>query len=370
MNTKIVILRTAIKSDDMKWVSLVLPIAVVVLMFSFSRESVTPGNSSHNDMAAAANRFLDLLTSEQKNTAIISFESDERFNWHYFPKNDRKGIPLKEMNTSQRDAAMNLLKSALSAEGYQKTKAVIELEAILRQMENRGADDDVRDPGKYYFSIFGEPSEKSIWGWRLEGHHLSLNFSSANNTLVSGTPGFLGSNPAVVPSGPEQGKQILKEETVKAFELLHALDKNQLQKAVISESVPGDIITFVSRKATIEKQQGISFDELYKEQQEKFLQLLRVYVDRYRKEFADVMMQDIKKAGTSKLTFAWIGSQKPGKGNPHYYRIQGPTIIIEYDNTQNNANHVHTVVRDLQRDFGGDELLEHYKKDHKHASSK
>ena len=253
----------------MKWVSLVLPLAIVVLMFSFSRESATPGNSSHNDMAAAANRFLDLLTSEQKNKAIISFESDERFNWHYFPKNDRKGIPLKEMNTSQRDAAMNLLKSALSAEGYRKTKAVIELEAILRQMENRGADDDVRDPGKYYFSIFGEPSEKSIWGWRLEGHHLSLNFSSANNTLVSGTPGFLGSNPAVVPSGPEQGKQILKEETVKAFELLHALDKNQLQKAVISESVPGDIITFVSRKATIKKQQGISFDELYKEQQEK-----------------------------------------------------------------------------------------------------
>lgn len=265
---------------------------------------------------------------------------------------------------------MHLLRSALSTEGYQKTKAVIELESVLREIENRGADDDVRDPGKYFFSIFGEPSEKSVWGWRLEGHHLSLNFSSADNKLVSGTPGFLGSNPAVIPSGPEKGKQILKEETTRAFELLHALDKNQLQKAVVPISVPADIITFVSRKATIKDQQGIGFGELNKEQQDKFLQLLSVYIDRYKKDLAELMMKDIKNAGMNKLSFTWIGSQQPGKGNPHYYRIQGPTIIIEYDNTQNNANHIHSVVRDLQRDFGGDELLEHYKKDHKQASLK
>lgn len=353
----------------MKWTILVLPIALVVLTFSFSKESEDP-DKSPNEMVAAANHFLESLSGEQKKKTIISFENDERFNWHYFPKNDRKGIPLKEMNSSQREAAMSLLRSALSTEGYQKTKAVIELEAVLRQMENRGPHDDVRDPEKYYFTIFGEPSEKSIWGWRLEGHHLSLNFSSANNILVSGTPGFLGSNPAIVPSGPEQGKQILKDETVKAFELLHSLDKTQLQKAISPVSVPGDILTFVSRKASIKEQQGISFSQLNKEQQEKFLQLLSVYIGRYKKDFAEIMLQDIKNAGMDKLSFTWIGAQQPGRGNPHYYRIQGPTIIIEYDNTQNNANHVHTVVRDLKRDFGGDELLEHYKKDHKHAGIK
>jgi Protein of unknown function (DUF3500) len=356
----------------MKWTFLVLPVGIILIVFSFSRQPEKARNNLENEMVIAANNFLQLLDKDQKMNAKVAFDSDERFNWHYFPKNNRKGIALKDMNATQREAAMVLLKSALSAEGFQKTKAVIELEAVLRQMENRGANDEVRDPGKYYFTIFGEPSEQSIWGWRLEGHHLSLNFSSANNLLVSGTPGFLGSNPAIVPSGPEQGKQILKEETAKAFALLHSLDKNQLDKAIVRVSVPDDIITFVSRKANIDVQQGIAFGELNNDQQEKFTQLLRVYVDRYKKSLAEQMLQDIKNAGMNKLSFVWIGAQQPGKGNPHYYRIQGPTVIIEYDNTQNNANHIHTVVRDLHRDFGGDALLAHYKNDHNqmHESKK
>ena len=243
-----------------------------------------------------------------------------------------------------------------------KTTSIIKLEAVLREVEN--ASPDYRDPGKYYFSIFGDPKD-SIWGWRLEGHHISFNFSSQNNELVSATPGFLGANPAVVLSGPEKGLQILKDETESGFAFLNSLDTKQKEKAIITSTAPADIITANSRKAMISDPQGILYSELNSGQQKIFMQLLSLYVNRYKRPFAMHMIKDIEAGGLNKLQFAWAGAQQPGLGNKHYYRIQGPTIIIEYDNTQNNANHVHTVIRDLKNDFGGDQLLEHYKS-HKH----
>jgi hypothetical protein len=276
----------------------------------------------------------------------------------------RKGIPLGELNADQRRAGYALLRVGLSDSGYNKTVAIIQLEEILRLVEQRPQNDNYRDPGKYYFSIFGEPDPTAPWGWRLEGHHLSLNFSSLNQRLISGTPGFLGANPAIVLSGPEKGKQILKDETELAFVLLRSLDEAQLEKAIFSKKAPFDIITGSSRKAMISEKQGISFAELNAGQQRSFLELLSVYVHRYTRLFAKQMMLDIESAGLDNLRFAWAGDRQPGPGHPHYYRIHGPTLIIEYDNTQNNANHVHTVTRDLKHDFGGDELLKHYRADH------
>ena len=314
-----------------------------------------------NNMAAAANQFLQTLSGSQKAKAQFKFEDEERYDWHYVPKN-RNGIPLRELNKDQHNAAMELLRTALSDPGFKKTTSIIKLEAVLREVEN--ASPDYRDPGKYYFSIFGDPKD-SIWGWRLEGHHISFNFSSQNNELVSGTPGFLGANPAVVLSGPEKGLQILKDETESGFAFLNSLDAKQKEKAIITSTAPADIITGNSRKAMINDPQGILYSELNSGQQKIFMQLLSLYVNRYKRPFAMQMIKDIEAGGLSKLQFAWAGAQQPGLGNKHYYRIQGPTIIIEYDNTQNNANHVHTVIRDLKNDFGGDQLLEHYKS-HKH----
>jgi len=314
-----------------------------------------------NGMSETANKFLETLSVRQKAKTQFLFNQDERYNWHYIPKN-RKGISLNDLNDTQRKAAMNLLRTALSDTGYNKTIAIIELEAVLREVEGRSSNDDYRDPGKYYFSIFGNPAADSIWGWRLEGHHISLNFSTENNRLVSGTPGFLGTNPAIVLSGPEKGKQILKDETELGFALLHSFDAKQMENAIINAEAPGDIITAANRKATISDPRGILYSELNDAQQKKFLQLLSIYIHRYTRLFAIDMIHEIETAGLTNLRFAWAGAQQPG--NPHYYRIQGPTIIIEYDNTQNNANHVHTVIRDLKNDFGGDELLEHYKKSH------
>lgn len=313
-------------------------------------------------MAAAANEFLKTLSAQQKDKVQFSFDADERYNWHYIPKS-RKGLPLKELSDPQKKAAMALLHTALSDTAFEKTTSIIKLEAILREVEGRPADDDYRDHGKYYFSMFGNPATDSIWGWRLEGHHISFNFSAKNNSLISGTPGFLGTNPAIVLSGPDRGLYILKNEAELGLDLLNSLDASQIKKAVISDKAPSEIITGAKRKAMIEKPEGILYSELNIEQQKLFMQLLSIYIHRYTRLFAETMMKEIETAGLNDLRFAWAGVQQTGVGNPHYYRVQGPTIIIEYDNTQNNSNHIHTVIRDLKNDFG-DELLQHYKSDH------
>lgn len=313
-------------------------------------------------MAAAADDFLKTLSQGQKDKIQFHFDADERYNWHFVPKS-RKGLPLGDLSDTQKKAAMTLLHTALSDTGFEKTTSVIKLEAILREVEGRPVDDDYRDPGKYYFSMFGNPAGDSIWGWRLEGHHISFNFSAKDNMLISGTPGFIGTNPAIVLSGPEKGWYILKNETDIALALLHALNADQMKKAVISNNAPNEIITGNNRKAMIDKPEGVLYSELNNEQQKLFMQLLSIYIHRYTRLFAESMMKEIAAAGLNNLRFAWAGAQQAGVGNPHYYRIQGPTIIIEYDNTQNNANHIHTVIRDLKNDFG-DELLEHYKNDH------
>jgi hypothetical protein len=312
-------------------------------------------------MSIAANKFLQTLSPEQKTKTQFAFTSEERYNWHYIPKDDRKGIALREMNAVQRNAAMELLHTALSDTGFNKATSIMQLEAVLKIIENRPENSDVRDPGKYYFSIFGDPASDTIWGWRLEGHHVSFNFSSENNRLISGTPGFLGTNPAIVLSGPEKGKQVLKDETELGFAMLNSLDAKQAEKAIIQANAPDEILTAANRKAMIDDPKGILYYELSSSQQKIFMQLLSIYLHRYTRLFAKNMMHEIELAGLNNLRFAWAGAHQPGPGNPHYYRIQGPTIIIEYDNTQNNANHVHTVVRDLKNDFG-DELFEHYLK--------
>ena len=321
-------------------------------------------SSRAQDLVGAASKFINLLDSSQKALALYPFNIDERYNFHFFPKENRKGISINQLNAMQQQAAFNLLKSSLSEEAVKKTKGIIELESVLKSLEHRKTDDHYRDPGKYYVTVFGIPGNHTIWGWRFEGHHISFTFSADANKLVSGSPGFLGANPAVVPEGPQKGVEVLKEETEMGFALLHSFSGEQLKKAIIDTDAPGEIITFVSRKAMIEKPAGILYVEMTDQQKEKFLQLIRLYVYRYTKLFADEMLKEIQQAGLNELRFAWAGQTEAGIGHPHYYRIQGPTIIIEYDNTQNRANHIHTVVRDLRNDFGGDLLLQHYQDSH------
>jgi hypothetical protein len=254
----------------------------------------------------------------------------------------------------------------LSEAAYNKTKEIMQLENVLIELEKRKPDDHFRDPGNYHISIFGIPSAKTIWGWRFEGHHISFNFSFDKKNLSSGTPAFFGTNPAIVLSGSKTGTQVLKDETDRGFALLNALSKAQLQKTIIDTVAYKDILSFDKRNALLGDPAGIKYSDLNKSQQALLLQLVSAYVHRFTTLFADKMLKEIQQAGLDKLWFAWAGHTKAemGNGNGSYYRVQGPTILIEYDNTQNNSNHIHSVLRDLKHDFGGDDLLEHYKNDH------
>lgn len=314
-----------------------------------------------NSIASKANNFLSKLDENQASKARYAFDDDERFNWHFVPR-ERNGIPFNDLNETQRQAALSLLKACLSEQGYQKANNIMALENILREVENRTADDKYRDPLNYSLTIFGDPDEKNMWGWRLEGHHISINFSALNGEIVSATPTFWGSNPAIVRSGRYTGRQVLKQETDLGFTLVNSLNPNQMKTAVISTKAPSEIITGNQRKAGLQEPKGIGYTDMNDQQKKLFMQLLNVYVKNYQLGFSKRLMDKIEKAGIENLSFAWAGSLQPGAG--HYYRIQGPMLLIEYDNTQNNANHVHTAVRDLTNDFAEDILREHYEKEH------
>jgi hypothetical protein len=316
------------------------------------------------NIADKANTFIQSLTDSQRNKTLYPFDTEERYRFVYVPVDDRKGITVNELNTTQRRMLMDLLSNCLSEEGVKKVNDIMQLEILLKELENRPPEDHHRDPGKYFISIFGIPANNTIWGWRFEGHHIAFNFSANKKQLVAATPNFMGTNPAIVLSGPQKGKEILKDETAKGFALVNALSAEELKKALINTTAPAEIITGNNRKAMIEHPEGIRYNELLPANQQLMLQLMNVYIHRYTKLFADAMLKDIQTAGLDKLWFCWAGSTEHLLGKPCYYRIQGPTIIIEYDNTQNNANHVHTTVRDLKNDFGGDELLEHYRQKH------
>jgi Protein of unknown function (DUF3500) len=306
--------------------------------------------------------FMGTLSPELKARFQYPLDDAERFNWNFVPIK-RNGLTFYDFTAKQRDAAMVLLKSSLSDQGYQKATGIVNLENILKVVETRGADDKYRDPMNYHFTVFGVPDAIKPWAWRFEGHHVSLNFTLLNGEIVASTPSFFGSNPGIVKEGESKGMEVLKQETDLGFGLVNSLSSAQRSTAVISETAPAEIISGNNRKAVPLTPTGIGYKDMNNDQQKMFLKLLDVYVKNYAFGFSSKLMDKIKKAGMDNLFFAWAGSLKPGTA--HYYRIQGPMLLIEYDNTQNNANHVHTTVRDLNDDFAEDILREHYAKEHK-----
>ena len=310
--------------------------------------------------------FLDQLPEELRESTWFSMSSEVRETFVYVPA-ARKGTPLSLLNEHQKEQIRNILKSSLSETGYWKSQEIIALEDVLRELENNRykANDGspMRDPLKYYFFVFGDPSGKSPWGWKFEGHHLSLNFTVSGSEIVSGTPAFMGSNPGVVRENDAIRLQVLRLETELGFELINSLTKEQLAVARFSEEAPRGIVTRMDPRAQFLNPAGISFLELTSDQKRIFQELLNVYIDNYQLGFANKLRKKIEEAGIEKLSFAWAGGLEPGIG--HYYRIQGGNLLIEYDNTQNNANHVHSVVRDLTNDFAEEILRQHYENEHK-----
>jgi hypothetical protein len=257
-----------------------------------------------------------------------------------------------------------LLRAGSSARGYEKATGVIELEGILRELETFGW---FRDPELYWLTIFGAPSDGASWGWRFEGHHVSLNFASTRSEIVLSTPAFLGANPARVPSGPRAGWRLLPTEEDLARRLLASLAPGQRARALLSEGAPADIVMGPGRRMPPQPA-GLPASELNASQRETLLSLVAEYVRNARAEIADARWKKIEAAGVEKIRFAWAGSAALGSG--HYYRLQGPTFLIEYDNTQDRANHVHSVWRDLPADSGADLLRRHYEESPHHAAAR
>jgi hypothetical protein len=320
-------------------------------------------------MAVAANQLLQSLTPEQKAKATFPFDADERMRWHYIPTGPsapgfpRYGLTLREMNSSQRLFARELLRTGMSARGFMTVTSIMDLEDALRvieEAEGRAAGRAPtfrRDPLGYFFSVFGTPTARGTWSWRVDGHHVSLHFTIVNGEITVSTPTFFGTNPAEVKQGPKMGTRILADQEDAGRALALRLTEAQRAKAVITRDAPGDILT--TNRYPIEPlaPAGIASAELTTPQRELLSRIIGIYTSAMAPEIAAKRVGRIRAAGVDKISFAWAGELDRGK--KHYYRVQGPTFLIEFDNTQNDANHVHSVWRDFDGDFGRDLLREH-----------
>lgn len=319
------------------------------------------GSETIQRMAEAVTTLIASLDPGQKTRIIFSTTDEERFNWHYIPR-ERKGVSLKELNGGQQKLAHRLIASGLSRSGYAKAMAIMGLETILKEIEGPSRRFE-RDPDLYYITVFGNPSEGSPWGWRLEGHHVSLNFLIVGGGQIAPAPSFFGANPAQVPPGyPLAGFRTLLAEEDLARDLLATLNSLQRSQTFIGSEAPSDIVTRAEVRVKSDNPTGLSASKMTEDQQGILTHLLLEYISRMPDDVADHQMDQIEKEGKKYIHFAWAGPEE--RGQPHYYRLHGPSFLVEYDNTQNNANHIHTVWRDLRNDWGEDFLRSHYEKSH------
>jgi hypothetical protein len=313
-------------------------------------------------MAGAAKALIGTLDEAQLKKIRWPFDSEERFNWHFIPR-ERQGLSFKDMSEPQRKAALELLRAGLGEKGYSKAETIRSLENVLRAIEGRA----IRDPELYFFTIFGDPGS-AAWGWRYEGHHISQNWTIVGGKAIATTPAFFGANPANVQDGPLKGTRALAAEEDLARSLVTSLTEEQRKIAITSEKAPNDILSFNSRKAAILENVGIAGSDLTTAQRGTLISLIEEHAAAQSPALVAARLARVKADGPGAVKFAWMGSVEKGIGNPHYYRIQGPSFLIEYDNTQNNANHHHIVWRDFTGDFGVDLLQEHYEQDPYHVA--
>lgn len=309
-------------------------------------------------MVGAAKAFVESLPEKLRPEALLKFDDPARKTWHYVPM-DRPGVRYAQMNDAQRRAARRLLRSGLSSQGMLKVEEIVAMENVLRELENGNPG---RDPERYVFRVFGEPGDAHGWGWKFEGHHLSLNFTLIGREVVGVTPMFMGSNPGEVMKGAWAGKRVLASEEDLARELMGMLTEDQKKAAVVAEEAPGDVLTTPGRPvegAWPKEQMGLAVAAMSEAQRDACVRLLEEFARNLRGDLAESELARIRNAGLEKVRFCWAGPRERGK--PHYYRLVGPTFAIEYDNTQNDANHVHVVWHDVERDFGKDPLADHLK---------
>ena len=358
-------------------VVLVVLVLAVFAAVAVSAQRATPAAA----MTAAATRFLESLNAEQRKQATYPLESDEYLRWNFIPTEafPRNGLRLKDMTEAQQKFAHDLLKSGLSDRGYQTYTSIIALEDILRVVESAqaaparggapggggrggGRGGFGRDPSVYFFTVFGQPSATGSWGWRVEGHHVSLHFAVSKGAVIASTPSFAGSNPAEVRDGAEKGKRVLAQLEDTGRALVMALDDKQRATAIINTTAPNEIVTNNQLDIKPLSPDGLKVSAMTAPQRQLLMNVIDAYAGLMAPDIAAQRMAKIKTGGIENIGFAWAGPME--RGALHYYRVQGPSFLIEFDNTQNNGNHVHSIWRDFNGDFGRDLLREHIKTAH------
>ena len=309
-------------------------------------------------MTKAAERFVESLSGDQRDKTVYEYMDGERIFWYYPPVN-RHGLPLRDMDDDQRQLAYSLMETGLTEDSFEKAKLIIEHESVLGPLEKEaGIISFVRDPDLYYWTVFGDPgSDSEPWGWRVEGHHISLNFSLWGDNFISMTPFFFGANPAEVRKGPKKGLRILDAREDLGFELMNSLDKGQTSTATIYSEAPYDILTYNASRASLPPEEGLPASKMNDTQKEILRSLVKVYVNQVRSDMANDKWARLEAEGFDDLHWAWGGPTDEGKA--HYYRIHGGNFVVEFDNRQNGANHIHSVWRDVENDFANDVLREH-----------
>jgi hypothetical protein len=319
--------------------------------------------AASHEQALAAQAFLDSLRPEQRAKAALPLDDPARLDWKFVPA-ERKGLYLRDMDPPQREKATALLRAALSDEGLRKVEGIRRLEGLLQAMEKDTT--GRRDPGKYAYAVFGTPSPKGTWCWRLEGHHLEVIVTIVDGHVVGLTPSFMGASPAKAPLHPHApdlaGTELLGDEDRLGRELAQSFDAEQARIGHLPGKAPADILSGQSRKARRLEPAGIALAQLRPAQKAIFWKLVALHAERFRGDLAKPVLDGLRALPEDKLHFAYIGGTKLGEGR--YYRIQAPELLIEMDNTQNGANHIHSVWRDLRNDFGGDALRRHLERDH------
>lgn len=310
-------------------------------------------------LTRAAEALLTTLTMDQARMALAPLDPAAIGDWHYVPR-ARPGLPLKALDAPQRRLLWRLVDLSLSESGAMRARAILALEAILGEIEGRPA---FRDPESYHFRCFGRPSVEALWGWRFEGHHLSLTFMLDPERGVLPTPIFMGANRETVPAPhPRAGLRTLPEEADHGFALLHGLGDAAREQAILADRSPGDIITGPGREQSLRRLEGVPLAALTSASRNAALALVELYVGRLAPSLAATEMAAIRAAGTDRIHFAWAGSITPGRG--HYYRLQGPSFVIEYENSQNDANHCHSVWHNPLSQLGHDLLRRHFHHSH------
>ncbi len=324
-----------------------------------------PDRIAADAIAAAVAAWLGGLDATQRAAATFPFDTDERFAWQYTP-GPREGLAIGDMVPDQRSAAMAIVRASLSDRGAGEVEAVIALETVLGALEREAGRPgwQRRDPGLYWFAVFGEPGGSGPWSWRVGGHHVAIQVTLAAGRVLGSAPSFVGANPAVVPDGPTAGARALSGEEELARQLLAGLGDAARRTAVVADVAPADILSGNGPRALVASiPTGVRYAELDAAGRAALERLVRHYLERARPEVAAQEWDRIRSAGLDEVTFAWAGPDEPGRG--HYYAVRGPAFLVEYDNTQDGANHIHAVWRDLANDWGEDLLARHYAAEHR-----